>query len=737
MRQRLARTTRCALVFVFLAGLAPVGATAGPWQAFSNANQLTSVSALDPYVWMPSNQGVNRYDPRTGAFTYYFHDPGALASNLVTAVARDPDSTIWFGTQDQGASLFAKDGSWREVGLFQGLLGLHVTTLEPYQVGMWVGTDQGLAFFIGDKLQDIWPDGTHPSPFLSPSIRDIAVSSSRTWVATANGVYTTTAGVSWDSLTANLPTRDVRSLAYDGSTLWAVDSTGAVWSGGDTGTWTSRPGSGVRVAARAGQVYLASASGVGQWDPVGGAWTPLGGPPRASLDVALDGTLWAGNGQGLWRWNGSAWATYEAPGPVNNWVYGLTTQGNTIYATCRDQNPSLGGMSRYDTARGWRTFLNGPDTDTSFVSHDFLIMAGTDRQSYKWFADWDGSIARLDDSGPVPQFTHFCRDTSRFTYGWAFGADPQGPIWIGLDTNCAGCGPAYDPLGLLRIDPDGTRNDFIPMNSAMSGDQVRAITFAPDGTMWVGYRDFGVDLFTDRNLQSRATHIGKLQGLSSDNVWGVAITGSTAWVLTDGGLTEYTISGSQVQYVRTTLTPAMSSLGATHPLVIDGQGGAWVASKLGLYHVKPDGTTEIFTEDNSPLLSNDLHALVLDASGGLWIGSVSGLNRLDLSGLSVGATTQSLVVTPNPLRASGGATTAFRLVTAEGVAYARSPLQIRDARGRLVAELRTDAHGNTSWNGNDINGRRCPGGVYFVRVVQYGYAGAPEPLAQARLVLLP
>jgi ligand-binding sensor domain-containing protein len=420
---------------------------------------------------------------------------------------------------------------------------------------------------------------------------------------------------------------------------------------------------------------------------------------------------------------------------VQNWIYGLATQGNTVYATCRDQNPSLGGMSRYDAARGWRQFLNGADQDTSFYTHDFIIGAGVDHRGYKWFADWDGSIARLDDSGPVPQFTHFFRDTVQWTYGWCFGDDPKGYEWLGLDTNCSGCGPQYDPQGLVRLDVNDVAANFLPTNSAMTSQQIRFVGFAPDGTMWVGYRDFGVDLFADRNLQSRVAHLTAVQGLHSNNCWGLAFSGGTAYVLTDGGLTKFSLSGGLPQYVSTTLTPEMSSLGAVHPLLVDGEGGAWVASKLGLFHVKPDGTTEIFNQDNSALLSNDVHSLGLDASGGLWIGSLGGINRLDLAGLTVGTSGSSLVLTPNPLRVSGSS--AFHLDTSEGVAFARSPIQIRDVRGRLVAELRTDAQGKTSWNGTDRNGRRCPAGVYFVRVIQFGAAGVPEPLAQARLVLLP
>jgi hypothetical protein len=42
-------------VVVFaLAGLGPRAVLAGAWDVFTDANSLTSVAALDPYVWAPS-----------------------------------------------------------------------------------------------------------------------------------------------------------------------------------------------------------------------------------------------------------------------------------------------------------------------------------------------------------------------------------------------------------------------------------------------------------------------------------------------------------------------------------------------------------------------------------------------------------------------------------------------------------------------------------------------------------
>lgn len=725
----------------------PRAAAADAWDLFTNANNLESVAAIDGYVYTSSLGGAQRFDPATGAFLRYRREPGGIGSNHVVEVAKDPSGVLWFATNDAGASLLEGD-FWVPVAEFEGIPSLDVTALEPYRDGMWVGTDKGLAFFKGTTIDAVWPDGANPSPFQSNVIRDVTSIVGRTWVATDNGVYSTVAGVTWDSLSTNLTTRDVVSLAHDGTTLWAVSANGAVWKGGETGSWspagTGLTSNAVRLATRNGTLVLGAVNGVWRWDPSGSTWTPLGGPASARPEVADDGTIWAGNRQGLWRWDGSTWAAYRSQGPLDNWITGIALQGSTLYTVMDNRfNIGAGGVSRYDDVRGWRGFVPGADPDTSLLSNNFFFLCAVDGRGDKWLGDWGGSIARLDDSGPVPQVTHFFRDTLVFTYGWSFGDDPLGYKWIGLDTGCRGC-PGQDPQGLLRIDADGTRTNFKPSNSAMTSVQIRSIAFAPDGTMWVGYADFGVDVFSNRTLNFRNVHLAKTVSqfnpqLRSDNVWSIVFSGTTAWILTDGGIARYSTAGGTPQYAGSVSTPEMSATGAVNPLVVDAQGGAWVASKRGLYRINSDGSTALYNTANSPLASNDVHSLALDATtGALWIATQDGLNRLRPSELSAAPTAASrdLLVSPNPL-ALAGSGTAFRITAADGTFFAHTPIEIRDVRGRVVASLRSDGRGYAAWNGTTATGRRLPAGVYFVRLVGYGVGGAPEALAQARLVLLP
>lgn len=735
---RLRALLASALAASWLFSAGPVAAAA--WEVHTNANHLTSVAAIGPYVWAPSAFGLHRFDPQTGTFVRYFREPAGLVSNSITAVRRDTSGVLWIGTQDHGVSLLDQSGRWSSVTTLDGLPSDAVTALEPYRDGMWIGTDRGLALFVGTTIEAIYPDGVNPSPFRSDAIRDVETFGGRTWVATADGVHSTTDGVAWDTTIAGLANRDVRSLAFDGTRLWAVAADRSVYSGGESGTWVETesglPGTNAaRVRATGGALYVTTTTGVYRWDPLGATWNALGGPNAVDIEAAANGTLWAGGVDGLWSFDGSAWRQFLSEGPAGNWVHGMALQGGTVYMATRD-----GGVARHDDTRGWRNFVGGGNPDTSLLEGTFVFSALVDRDGSKWFGDWSNSIARLDDSSEPPHFQNFFRDSVQFTFAWSSAHDPQGPIWFGLDTGCRGCGPGTEPQGLIRINPNLTVVNYLPTNSGMTNSQVRAIAFAPDGTMWVGYADGGVDLFANGVLASTLRHLGVADGLRQENVWGIVFDGSEALVLTDGGVTRFTTNGALVQVAAGGfLTPSISANGAVNPIALDAQGGVWVATKSGLLHRPPGGLSEVFNVSNSPLVSNDVHSVVVDrTSGDVWIGTGEGVNRLRPSELGgpTGATSSRIDFTPNPIRMSV-AGLRFVARSADGSLLVRTRIEVLDLGGRVLARLRSDGNGEVFWRAETTSGRALAAGVYFLRAVSVGGDGAEQTLAKGRLVLVP
>ena len=736
-RRRLTLFLAATIAGCTLLGAAPA-ARAVVWEVHNNANDLVSVERAGNRVWCLSLNGVHAFDPSTGSFERHFRQPAGLVSNRAVGAAQDGFGNVWVGTDGGGSAFVTPDGRWRSVTGQQGLPSDSVRALEPLGDGMWVGTSAGLAFFVGVDIVGAIPDGVNPSPFASNDVRAIETFGTRTWIGTTNGVYTSTDGVNWQPVNAGLGSTDIRSLAHDGIRLWALSAGGLAWWEGNTGTWSAAPtvGGGRRLSASGGLLHVAAPSGVWRWDEGAQVWQSLGGPSATDVDADGAASVWASSSAGLWRYNGTSWGNIRSPGPIGNWIHGMDVQGEAVYVSTR-----LGGTSRFDDARGWRTFLGGAAADTSFRSSDFHFGCFVDREGYKWVGDWGGSIARFDDSGPTTAFTHFfdsSPDSVDYTIGWAAAHDPTGPRWIGLDTRSRG---SVEPRGLIRIDNDGTRSFFEPGTAVMSGRQIRAIAFAPDNSMWVGYADAGVDVFQDRTLQSRIAHIDVgPNALVNPDVWSIVFEGSDAWILCSGSLVKLRLTGTTTSRQATLFLPSVSDEGAVHPMTLDGNNAIWVATTGGLFRRDPGGSVTSLTVANSPLLSNDAHSVVYNpTTGDVWVGTLLGLNRLrpdpPPSNERI-ADLPALVISPNPQRISAIGSR-FQVRAGNGEPLARTDVRIYDLRGRLVSVQRTDDLGQLFWEPVDRFGNRLGVGVYFLRSYEFDENGRLTASGNGRLVLGP
>lgn len=715
-----------ALAALVLSALSAPAAWAQRWDTYNNANRLNSVTATRGFVWCASDLGLHRYHPDTGRFTRFAKASGGLAANAVTEVEVDAAGNTWMATRGRGVSVLTPAGAWRTLSAFEGLPSDTVLCLEPSSVGMWVGTRRGAALFDGFELVAVWPDGVNPSPFASNEILDIAHLGDSTWVGTPGGAYVTRTdeGVTWSRRVGGLSGTDVRSLAGRNGEAWCVAGN-SVFRGGQSGTWTPA-GEGLPAtpaySIRAHGDTLLLGAGAGVFRRVGGGtWQLLGAgfPAQAWVDFADDGGIWAGNVEGPWRWDGAQWQRLEIPGPQGNAVVNLALEGSRVWISTRDR-----AIARFDGA-SWRTFAPQPGAtrDTSLYSTDDVFMIFVDSRGLKWIGDWGHSISKLDDSGPVPAFTHyFSVDEGGFdifnTFGWSTAEDPSGRVWMGLDTNNAGQLPA--PYGLHRFQVNGARTTFNPQNgAAMSNSQVRAVAFAPGAgfEMWVGYAGSGVDIFTDPTLATRSGRITRdAGGLLDDDVWGIAFFGDSVWVANAAGLSRY----SRATRVRleNIVTQPPTSRGAVHPLAIDAGGGVWWGTKSGLYHRRTDRSVQIYTAANSPLLSDDVRAVAVDhATGDVWIGTDLGVNRLSPGGGggTPGGGAATFTTHPNPAFLSAAGVRLFSL----GVSGPFTG-RVYDVRGRVVRRLVGNASTSGLWDARDEEGRPVGPGFYILAVTQEG-----------------
>ncbi|HOX77221.1 MAG TPA: hypothetical protein PLW31_04210 [Bacteroidales bacterium] len=151
-------------------------------------------------------------------------------------------------------------------------------------------------------------------------------------------------------------------------------------------------------------------------------------------------------------------------------------------------------------------------------------------------------------------------------------------------------------------------------------------------------------------------------------------------------------------------------------IAVDAANNKWIGTeRAGVFLLSADGTKQIhhFTEDNSPLFSNNITSLTINGmTGEVFIGTAKGL--ISYKGTATDGpdpVTDSYYAYPNPVKPGYSGTIAIR------GPIAGATVKITDIRGSLIYETMAEYNDTqVEWNGLDMNGRRPNTGVFLVFV---------------------
>ncbi len=146
-------------------------------------------------------------------------------------------------------------------------------------------------------------------------------------------------------------------------------------------------------------------------------------------------------------------------------------------------------------------------------------------------------------------------------------------------------------------------------------------------------------------------------------------------------------------------------------IAVDGANRKWIGTaKSGIYLVSEDGLEEIhhFTEDESPLLSNNITDIAINGDNGIvYIGTDKGLISYKSTAIDGRENFRGVYVYPNPVRHDyQGEIVVTGLVGNVNV-------KITDITGNIVYET-TALGGQAIWDGRSFSGQRVHTGVYMV-----------------------
>lgn len=351
------------------------------------------------------------------------------------------------------------------------------------------------------------------------------------------------------------------------------------------------------------------------------------------LRVAADGALWMGTSRGgIYRHAGGEWtALTTRQGLGQDEIMDLVplADGGLWVAT------ESAGVDRYD-GRGFRHFRQADGLPSDVM---YCVALGVDG------ALWAGTthgLARLREGGVE-------------AFGAAQGL-PPGPVFS-LLAEADGSLFVGTEQGLYRR--EGER--FVPAAADLPRDTTTRLLRGRDGALWIGTVNYGLL----RWLDGRVEALGSLAGLPNNRVASLLEDREgSLWVGTNGGLLRlrdapfatYTVEhGLSDDYVRTLFQADDGVLwvGTSRGLnrYVDGHfsvltradglpgdsilslapargGGVWIGTYAnGL--VRWNGGVKAVRDIDSGLAGNQVRAIVETRDGTLWVGTTRGLSRIE------------------------------------------------------------------------------------------------------------
>jgi signal transduction histidine kinase/ligand-binding sensor domain-containing protein len=477
------------------------------------------------------------------------------------------------------------------------------------------------------------------------------------------------------------------------SVIWAVarDSDGYLWLGSDTGLirfdgmrfvlWRPR-GAGpladatVRslVAARNGGIWIGLGEPGGVSRLTSGAIVSYGrqdGLPEGAVTMLVeepDGSVWAGNRQGLYRLSEAVWKP-AGPGLPKSTVYGMHVdrQGRRFVATAE-------GLYRRDP--GHEEFKPADDFEGAVRG------VAEDAWGRTWAAD---SVVGFRQLGARKS------EATERGNGSSMLKDSRGNLWVGTGGQ-----------GLWRVRLEGpTARPFVERTNSLIGfsdDGVTSIVEDAEGTIWVTTYD-GLNRLVPHRM-TPVMNLGLIGGVE-------ATADGSVWVGTVDALIRF--APSQVNPTRIAQSFHGVLPSAMHA---DGSGALWLATSRELLRVV-DGRASVMP---APKSLQEIASITSDARGAIWIADREGRllrwHRGQLSTLTL------------PTEVAG-----VRIVRTFGdrvgrvwVSFADGTVGVVDTKGAFGTRIRGESRGNDVVRAiyEDSNGTIWLGGKDAINAITDG-----------------
>ena len=709
------------------------------WTSHTNMRKVVDFVNVGNDIWAATTGGVLHWGAAAANYAKLTNTEG-LTAITVSAIGSDARRRIWVGLSDGRIDIYdPANNSFVHVDDYRGF---QISSFLAQNDSMFVGLNVGVSLYLINRseVKETYKSlGTLP---VQTAVKDLFIRGRELWVATASGIGKTSldlanlsAPQSWTNYyTAHgLPSANVRSFAARSGNLYAGTASGvAQWNGANWVNVTGNLGD-QRILQLAsvgdGSLYVAAPTGVYRMETEG-AWSAVATPHNLTSGVLVDasGKLWAATEDvGLLELQSTdnTWLTREPDGPASNILSSLAVDENgVLWCTSSER-----GISVYD---GNRWYNYGESTGALWPDYRSVWIDQT-KAGVRWFGTWGRGLVLATGSIDDLQFAKF--DTANGFLANAQGTpldyvvatfvkqDQRGILWVAnfVPTNSS-------PIAFM--DADGNTGHF-STNDGLRSINVTLLELDRSDRVWVGTDNAGVSVIDhndtplDKSDDRPGQGLGKEDGLLSVKITSLAADGDgIMWIGTDLGLnswfqgqvsSHFGLISDDIRVVR-----------------VDPQNNKWIGTSAGISILSgaDNFTLTEFTTQNSPLVSNSITSFAFNSnSGEVYIGTTNGLSIYRSPFTAPHADFAQLKGFPNPfvLQGGGGVFVISNLT--------RSALvKIYDETGRLVRTFsREDIPGGQAvWDGRNNDGNVVGSGIYLFVAYNEGGQSAVGKVAVIR-----
>ncbi|WP_246239853.1 hybrid sensor histidine kinase/response regulator [Pseudoalteromonas caenipelagi] len=571
---------------------------------------------LDNYgnIWIGTwGGGANRYDPKTGKFANFLHDPkrtDSISANRIQSLHHDQEGIIWLGSYDQGLNRYLGDGRFGHLKQDNSALTHNrIWDIEDNDKhSIWVATSYGLNLY--NKLSNTFlyylPDPTNNTPTGANEIRHILKSSDGTiYVGTQKGSFV------FDTDSTNF----TPISAPNGESLGQVNS---------------------MIEDSEGFIWFVTSNGVFRYSSAVDKIEQLDLAHNNGLRIIFEDsakTLWITNEvHGIYKlvrhrkFKSLKHPELSAPNGILP-----DKDGDILIANSKSEIFKWhSGEQRLSKLSGAVFNEKNGFNNNRLLERPVLFLADN---NLLWVAQDEG-LAKFDLIKNSVQLVTYPKDDPKhqeFREIKALSQDTNGHIWIGTYKN-----------GVYLYNPH--RNSFTHLSTAagLSHPEVLEIFKDQDGNMWVGTGD-GINIWLQNEqrflpLKSNQYQSDSLLGSIVQDIH--QVSDGKIWIATQKGLNLYQPESHSFQHFNeqhglpTNLIRAISD---------DDEGHLWLTTNKGISRFNPFNQTVKNFDSQDGLLGINYYpsSLVKGANTTLFTSSPRGVEYFSTNSL------RSDVIDPN------------------------------------------------------------------------------------------